>query len=60
MTDKHALLIQQVLEQLSRMMAEITIFQMEHRLFANEFYFNEQEYREALRNKGEVLGGFYL
>ena len=51
-------MIKRVLKILSNALTRITIFQQEHRLFKDEFKFNNREYREYIRDIGRIIGGF--
>ena len=43
---------------MSDALTHITIFQQEHKLFANEFRFNDKYYRAYLQDIGQIIGGF--
>lgn len=43
---------------LSKVLASVTIFQTEHRLFNGEFYFKRKDYRKSLVQFSAVLSGF--
>ena len=51
-------LIGRALKVLSDALTHITIFQQEHKLFANEFRFNDKYYRAFLQDIGQIIGGF--
>jgi len=43
---------------ISNALMRITIFQQEHRLFKDEFKFNQKVYRDFLKDLGLIIGGF--
>lgn len=51
-------LLKKAMKILSNCLTRITIFQQEHRLFKDEFKFNDKVYREYIRDLGMIIGGF--
>ena len=51
-------LLQYSLKILSDALTRITIFKQEHRLFRDEFRFNQRYFRQHMYEFGQVIGGF--
>jgi hypothetical protein len=58
LTEHRAHAVQKTLTLLSKVLASVTIFQTEHKLFNGEFYFKRKDYRKSLVLFGQVLSGF--
>jgi len=54
----HFDMIQRTLKFLSHVLAKISTFQHEHKLFAGEFKFNRDNYIDFMVNIGRIIGGF--
>ena len=58
LNDAEKALVGRALKILSDALTHITIFKQEHKLFANEFRFNDKYYQTYLREVGQIIGGF--
>lgn len=58
LTESRTALVKKTLSLLSKVLAAVTIFQTEHKLFNGEFYFKRKDYRKSLVEWGAVLSGF--
>ena len=58
LNDAERALVGRALKILSDALTHITIFKQEHKLFANEFRFNNKYYQTYLREVGQIIGGF--
>lgn len=54
----HFDMLQRTIKFLSHVLAKISTFQHEHRLFAGEFKFNRDNYIDFMVNIGRIIGGF--